>query len=61
VTTSGVSELKPWNIQKITNTDPDTFSRSPEVISIQYLFTSSKGEVFLLVLQISESRGEFDK
>jgi len=44
----------------ITNTDPDTFSRSPEVISIQYLFTSTDGSVFLLVLQISEARGEFD-
>jgi len=60
VTTSGVADLEPWNSLKITNTDPDTFARSPEVISIQYLFTSSKGEVFLLVLQISESRGEFD-
>ncbi|MGQ9514316.1 MAG: hypothetical protein ACUVTL_04620 [Thermoproteota archaeon] len=53
------TEYKTFNTIKITNTESDeAFIKSPEVVSISYLFTSRQGDAYSLVLQISEMRGE---
>jgi len=52
----GLSKL---NSVKITNAESGSaFIYSPEVISVSYLFTSMKGDVYLLVLQLAEIMGE---
>jgi hypothetical protein len=52
----GLSKL---NSIKITNAESGSaFIYSPEVISVSYLFTSMKGDVYLLVLQLAEIMGE---
>jgi hypothetical protein len=50
---------QPFNAMKITNTESsEAFTRSPEVVSVSYLYTSKNGEVYLLVLELSEISGE---
>jgi len=61
-----LSESNGWNVEYqiyngviISNAEyGDPFVYSPEVVSVSYLYTSRLGGVYLLVLQLSDVRGE---
>jgi len=52
-------EYKIYNNVMISNSESGSpFTKTPEVVSVSYLYTSRLGGVYLLVLQLSDVRGE---